>query len=377
MAGIYLHIPFCKKACHYCDFHFSTSLQLKDKFLAALHKEIVARKNELQDQKIETIYFGGGTPSILDTDEVKRIIELLYENYEVDTQSEITLEANPDDLTLKKINALRNTPINRFSIGIQSFFDEDLAYMNRAHDSKEAERAIKSSQDAGFENITIDLIYGTPTLTNENWIKNLQKTIEFSVPHISSYALTVEEKTPLAGLIKSKKWANTDENKIADQFMILSETLVQYGYDHYELSNFAKQGFRSRHNSSYWNGKPYIGLGPSAHSYNGMDKRRWNVSNNIVYIKSLEEKTPYYEEETLSKTDRFNEFVMTRLRLIEGISLEQVNHIFGAEYVTHIKSETNKWNVRWYAVHNNFLQLTNEGKIISDRLASELFYSKA
>lgn len=377
MAGIYLHIPFCKKACHYCDFHFSTSLQLKEPLLAALHKEIVLRKHELQGEKIETIYFGGGTPSLLEVDEIKKLIETIYENYQVDPKAEITLEANPDDLTDAKIKALKTTAINRFSIGVQSFFDDDLLYMNRVHNARESERAIKLAQDAGFENLTIDLIYGTPTLTDENWINNLRKTVSFEIPHVSSYALTVEEKTPLAGLIRSKKIQNVDDHKVAEHFEILAEMLPQSGFEHYEISNFAKPGFRSKHNSSYWSGKPYLGFGPSAHSFNGFEKRRWNISNNPVYIKNLNEGEVYFEEETLDQTDRFNEFVMTRIRLIEGISLSEINMVFGKNYSDHLKNSIETWNPEWYAMQNNFIVLTSKAKIISDNLASGLFLSKS
>jgi oxygen-independent coproporphyrinogen-3 oxidase len=376
MAGIYLHIPFCKKACHYCDFHFSISLQLKGPLLAALSTEIISRKNELDDEKIDTIYFGGGTPSLLEVDEIKAIIDTVFSNYPVDPDAEITLEANPDDLTNSKIRDLRTTPINRFSIGVQSFFDEDLLYMNRVHTAQESERAIKSSQDAGFENLTIDLIYGTPTLTEENWIANLRKIVSFSVPHVSCYALTVEEKTPLAGLIKSKKRALVDDQKIADHFRILAETLPQYGFEQYELSNFAKQGYRSKHNSSYWGGKAYLGVGPSAHSYNGKDKRRWNVSNNAEYIRKINQQALYFEEEMLTQRDRFNEYMMTRIRLIEGISLEEINSVFGPDHVKHINTIVESWDPEWYAVQSNSIRLNNPGKILSDRLASQLFLSK-
>jgi len=345
--------------------------------LKALHEEIGLRKDELKGEKIDTIYFGGGTPSILEVYEINKILEQIFENYSVNPRAEITLEANPDDLIDEKIKALKTTDINRCSIGVQSFFEEDLLYMNRAHNARESERAIKVSQDAGFENLTIDLIYGTPTLTDENWINNLRKTVSFNVPHVSSYALTVEEKTPLAGLIKSKKRAMVDDERVADHFKILSETLPAEGFEHYEISNFAKPGFRSKHNSSYWSGKPYLGFGPSAHSYNGQDKRRWNVANNAAYIQKIKEKNPYFEEEILSDIDRFNEFIMTRIRLIEGISIQEINLIFGTEFSDHIYEAISKWKTEWYAMQNNFLRLTPEGKIISDSLASGLFLTKS
>jgi oxygen-independent coproporphyrinogen III oxidase len=377
MAGIYLHIPFCKKACHYCDFHFSTSLQLKEPLLHALKKEILWRKDELQGERIETIYFGGGTPSLLSIAEINSILDLIFTHYPLESKMEITLEANPDDLSDTKLKELKSSSVNRFSIGVQSFFDEDLLYMNRAHDARESERAIKASQDAGFENLTIDLIYGTPTLTDANWIENLRKTVSFQVPHVSCYALTVEEKTPLASLIKSKKRVAVDDAKVADHFHILTETLPASGLEHYEISNFATPGFRSKHNSSYWHGKPYLGFGPSAHSYNGLHKRRWNISNNPKYIQEIEKRGTYFEEEMLDQKDRFNEYIMTRIRLIEGISMDEVNLIFGTEFLDHLKVAIENWNENWYAVQNNSIVLTTQGKLISDNLASRLFLTKS
>jgi len=373
MAGIYLHIPFCKQACHYCDFHFSTSLQLKEPLLLALEKEIISRKNELNNEEIETIYFGGGTPSILKTDELKRIIETLYVHYPVSKTAEITLEANPDDLTKSKIKELVNTSINRFSIGVQSFHNEDLLYMNRAHNASEAETAIKASQDSGFENITIDLIYGTPTLTEEGWLDNLRKTVSFNVPHISCYALTVEDKTPLASLIQRKKMLAVDEIKVTEHFSILVKTLSQEGFEQYEISNLAKTGYRSKHNSSYWHGKPYLGLGPGAHSFNGLDQRRWNVANNAQYIQKINSNETYFDHEVLSLNNRFNEYIMTHLRLIEGVQLKEIEQKFGLEFATYVLEVTNQWDKNWYAKSGNSLILSNSGKIISDRLASDLF----
>ena len=373
MAGIYIHIPYCKQACHYCDFHFSTSLATKEALLEALCAEMVQRKTELDPPLIDTIYFGGGTPSILEVDEIKRLLECIFTNYQVKPKAEITLEANPDDLTTKKILALRHTEINRFSIGVQSFFNEDLRYMNRAHDAEEAEKSIKASQDAGFENITIDLIYGTPTLTDERWLDNLRQSVSFLVPHLSCYALTVEEKTPLASLIQKKKQAPVEEGKVADHFSIMTETLTHRGFEQYEISNFAKPGYRSQHNASYWSGQPYVGFGPGAHSFNGTDKRRWNVSNNTTYIRSIRQGEKYFEEEILSERDRFNEFIMTRIRLLEGISLNEVEQRFGKDYHQHLLTQIDRWEKKKYAVQSNFITLTDKGKIISDQLAADLF----
>jgi oxygen-independent coproporphyrinogen-3 oxidase len=374
MAGIYIHIPFCKQACHYCDFHFSTSLKLQQPLLAALAIEIRDRKKEWSFGAVNTIYLGGGTPSILEVDELKRLLELIYLNYPVAPDAEITLEANPDDLTPKKIAALRGTGINRFSIGVQSFFDEDLHYMNRAHNASEAETAIKASQDAGFENLTIDLIYGTPTLTRERWISNLRKSISFLVPHLSCYALTVEEKTPLAGLIRKKKLEEVSETQVADHFFAMAQILTQEGFEHYEISNFAKKSFRSRHNAAYWWGQAYLGFGPGAHSFNGFEKRRWNVSNNVSYIRQIHEPPAYYEEEILQEKDRANEFVMTRIRLQEGVSMDELLRVFGKNYHDQVLQVVDSWNKNWYHWQNNSLLLTLEGKIISDKLASDLFF---
>lgn len=376
MSGIYIHIPFCKQACHYCDFHFSTSLQLKEQLLESLAHEVISRKEELQNQKIETIYFGGGTPSILETDEIKRLIEIIFTNYKVGENVEITLEANPDDLTNRKIKELKNSGINRLSIGVQSFFDEDLKYMNRVHNAAMAESSIKVSQDAGFENITIDLIYGTPTLTNENWLNNLRKSISFQVPHLSCYALTVEDKTPLASLIKRKKLSLVEDATVADHFMIMAETLTQNGFEQYEISNFSKNGFSSKHNSSYWSGKPYIGFGPGAHSFNGKDKRRWNVSNNPKYIHQVNTKEKYFDEEIISERDRYNEFIMTQIRLIEGISLKTIESKFGLDYKRNVLNRLENWNPDKFSMHNDCIFLTNSGKLISDQLASDLFIIK-
>ncbi len=376
MAGIYIHIPFCKQACHYCDFHFSTSLKLKEPLLIALERELIARKDELQLEKIQTIYFGGGTPSILQVDEIKKLLEVIFLNYNVDNTAEITLEANPDDLTKAKIKEFAKTEINRFSIGVQSFFEDDLQYMNRAHTASEAESSIKASQDAGFENLSVDLIYGTPTLNDENWTVNLGKIIGYEVPHLSCYALTVEDKTPLSSLIKKQKLVAVDEAKTADQFFLMLEILRHQEFEQYEISNFAKVGFRSKHNSSYWSGESYLGFGPGAHSFNGRDVRRWNISNNAVYIRNLSEGNNYFETETLTLRDRFNEMVMTQIRLINGVSFLQLQEVFGSDYLNHILDRLENWNPIHYLANDQFLRLTDQGKIMSDQLASDLFMVK-
>jgi oxygen-independent coproporphyrinogen-3 oxidase len=376
VAGIYIHIPFCKQACHYCDFHFSTSLKNKDSLLSALKKEIELQKNYFsatENAKINTIYFGGGTPSLLSQTELMGIIDKLYNTFDISNDAEITLEANPDDLTIKKIKELKTSPVNRFSIGIQSFFDEDLKLMNRAHNTQEALTAVKASQDMGFENITIDLIYGIPTLTNENWKYNLQQAFNLDVKHISSYCLTIEEKTAFAHFVKEGKMKNIDENKSADQFEIMLEEMKKNNFIQYEISNFCKDNFFSKHNSNYWKKQHYLGLGPSAHSYDG-SSRQWNISNNALYIKSLEEGKLNFEKEVLSTTEQYNDYILTSLRTMWGADLGYIQVKMGNDYITHCLSEAESFIARGDMYkENNYLFLTDKGKLFADRIASTLF----
>ncbi|MGB3947774.1 MAG: radical SAM family heme chaperone HemW [Bacteroidia bacterium] len=376
MAGIYIHIPFCKQACHYCDFHFSTSLKNKDSILSALKKEIELQKNYFSDTenaKINTIYFGGGTPSILSQTELMGIVDKLYTAFDVSNDVEITLEANPDDLTIKKIKELKNTPINRFSIGIQSFFDEDLKLMNRAHNTQEALTAVKASQDMGFENITIDLIYGIPTLTNERWKHNLQQAFNLEVKHISSYCLTIEEKTAFAHFVKEGKMKHIDENKSADQFEIMLEEMKKNNFVQYEISNFCKDNYFSKHNSNYWKKQHYLGLGPSAHSYDGKS-RQWNISNNALYIQRLENGDMYFEKEILSTTETYNDYILTSLRTMWGADLEYIKNNIGTDYMYHCLSESQTFIERGDMYkEKNTLFLTDKGKLFADRIASTLF----
>ncbi|MDB5120516.1 MAG: putative oxygen-independent coproporphyrinogen oxidase [Sphingobacteriales bacterium] len=373
MAGIYLHIPFCKKACHYCDFHFSTSPLLKDKMISALLAEIILQKNYLGNQKIETIYFGGGTPSLLSANEIQTLVSTITEHYEVAEDAEITLEANPDDLYPQKVKELKQTLINRFSIGIQSFYEEDLKWMNRAHNASEAESSIKRVQDAGFENITTDLIYGYPLLENYKWLNNIQKVIEMKIPHISSYSMTVEPATALASFIAKGKQQPMNESQSADQLTMLIETLANAGFEHYEISNFALPGMYSRHNSNYWKGVSYLGIGPSAHSFNG-ETRQWNVSNNPKYIESIEKKNIPAEVEVLTKINRLNEYIMTSLRTIWGMDLNKINRDFGSEYVSDIKNALEEFIYNeWVVNMNDVITLTQKGKLFADRIASEIF----
>ncbi|MFY0603100.1 MAG: radical SAM family heme chaperone HemW [Flavobacteriaceae bacterium] len=372
MAGIYIHIPFCKQACFYCDFHFSTSLKKKDSLIHALIKEIKLRKDELQNEQIETIYFGGGTPSMLSQSEIDKIIQAVYQNHKVIATPEITLEANPDDLTEGKILELSKSKINRLSIGIQSFFEEDLKLMNRAHNAKEAKDCL-SVAIRHFENISVDLIYGIPDLTNEKWIENIQTVLSFGVPHISSYALTVEPKTALASFIKKGIIKNVDDAQAEEQFHLLIDALDEHEFVHYELSNFGKEEFFSKNNSAYWQGKSYLGIGPSAHSFNGK-KRGWNVRNNAKYIASLDENLLPIEEEILSKTDRYNEYVMTGLRTIWGVSLEKVKVDFGESYHRYLLEQADKYIIQQLLyIDEEKLRTTKKGKFLSDGIASDLF----
>ncbi len=368
-----MHIPFCRQACTYCNFHFTTSLRYKNALVKVLAKEAEMEKEYLQGQIINTIYFGGGTPSILEIADLEFLISDLFRNYSVAPDAEITLEANPDDINSQKLKAWKNIGVNRLSIGVQSFFEEELRWMNRAHTS---ELAVESLQLAvkEFENITIDLIYGSPMLTDEMWKQNVERAIEFGIPHLSCYALTVEEKTPLHNLIHTNKVSDVDNDKQARQFLLLMQWLKEKGYEHYEVSNFAKPGFRSRHNSSYWKGEKYLGLGPSAHSYNG-NERRWNIANNNLYINSINEAQAKRESEILTPTQRLNEYIMISLRTAEGIDLDRLEKEFGTEERRRIERQIQKFISSELMTQNHSLvQLTDEGMLRADGMASELFF---
>ena len=373
MAGIYIHIPFCKQACNYCDFHFSTSLKMKSSFVAALLMEIELRKSVFENQSIESIYLGGGTPSLLNASELTLIFEKLASSFSISPDAEITLEANPDDLTFEKIQELKTTPVNRLSIGIQSFRDADLKFMNRAHTSSEALSSINMCKEAGFTNLTIDLIYGTPGMDENAWLENLQIAFKLNIPHISSYALTVEEKTALHYQILANKTPELDEQQSALQFEMLMAEMKNNGYEQYEISNFCKPNSYSRHNSSYWKKDNYLGLGPSAHSFLG-DKRLWNVSNNGKYIKSLEKGILPLQEECLTVRDRYNEYVMTSLRTKWGCSLQVIETDFSLEFANYFKEEIKSYVVQGYVnLEMEVYYLTESGKLLADRIASDLF----
>ena len=372
MSGIYIHIPFCKQACHYCDFHFSTSLKKKDEMVLALAKEIKMRKSEFQDEIVETIYFGGGTPSILEISDLKLLIDSVYKNYKVVENPEITVEANPDDLTENRIIELSKNKVNRLSIGIQSFFEDDLQLMNRAHNVEEAKKCLQIATEY-FDNISIDLIYGVPEMSNEKWLQNIETALSFGVPHISSYALTVEPKTALHSFIQKGIIPQPDDEVAQEHFQILVDKLSENGFIHYELSNFGKENYFSKNNSSYWLGKKYIGIGPSAHSYDGKN-RGWNVSNNSLYIKSIQENKLPIEIETLTKTDRYNEYIMTGLRTIWGVSFERIEQEFGKTYLDYLNQQAAKFiEDHLLFVDDNILKTTKKGKFLSDGIASDLF----
>ncbi|WP_312088773.1 radical SAM family heme chaperone HemW [Chryseobacterium sp.] len=371
---IYLHIPFCKQKCSYCNFHFSTSLQFKDEMISAMKKEIFLRKGELQNNSLKSLYFGGGTPSILTADEIHSLIDEVLKYFSFEKDIEITLEANPDDLNKTFLKDLSKSPVNRLSIGTQSFFEEDLKLMNRAHNASEAESSIKRAQDFGFDNLSIDLIYGSPSSSLEIWKENLNKTIALEIPHISSYALTVEPKTALENWVSKGKISTPKEEDQNLEFYYMTDFLKDHGFEHYEVSNFAKSGFHSRHNSAYWKYKEYLGIGPSAHSYNGTDVRSWNVANNQQYIKKLNSNTLAKETEILSQQDQFNEMMMIGLRTIWGVDLENLNQKFSENILNYFNKEIqNKIEEGILEIENNHLKIPEKHWFIADGIAADLF----
>lgn len=373
MAGIYIHIPFCKQACYYCNFHFSTSEKKREAMLIALTQELKLRKKELENTLVTTIYFGGGTPSILPINDIKLLLTTVYENYTIAVQPEITLEANPDDITKEKIKNLKEIGFNRLSIGVQSFFEDDLKLMNRAHNHNEAKKSLEIATNY-FTNISIDLIYGIPGMSVKRWQKNIATALSFNIPHISSYALTVEPKTVFAKQIAKQQIKAPKDKEAQQHFEILIATLEQHQFIHYELSNFSLPGYFSENNSAYWLGKKYIGIGPSAHSYNGKN-RSWNISNNNLYIKNITANKLPFTEEKLTLSDCYNEYIMTGLRTIWGVSLQKVAEKFGNKYYQYLIKEMQKGiDNNLLVVENNTLKITPKGKFLSDGIASDLFY---
>ena len=372
-AGIYIHIPFCKQACTYCNFHFSTSLKHKEEIISAIITEITLRKQFLEGKTIQSIYFGGGTPSLLTSPELNLILENIAASFTIENDVEITLEANPDDINTQKLIELKTSGINRISLGIQSFYDRDLLMMNRSHNAGQAEKSLQLIKDAGFENITADLIYGIPDQSNAEWESNIQKLLSFNINHISCYALTVEPKTKLFHLIAKNKMLSPDENHAAEQFEILTALLIADGYEHYEISNFAKNQKYSRHNTSYWSGNWYAGFGPSAHSYNGIS-RQWNISNNALYVKNINSGMDFFESEHLTKSQQINEFIMVSLRTMWGLDKNQFEKKYGESELKQLMKGAEKYITENYISDTNgYLIITSKGKFVSDGIIAELF----
>jgi len=372
MAGIYVHIPFCKQACHYCNFHFSTSLNLKDELVDSLTQELVNEMGFLENESIDTIYFGGGTPSLLNEIELSKILNTIRTHYKLNEKAEITLEANPDDLSESKLEQFKIAGINRLSIGIQSFFDEDLKWMNRSHDAKQSFSCITNAHKLGFDNISIDLIFGSPTTSNENWKINLEKAIEFNIPHLSCYGLTVEPKTALDHFVSTGKMKAPNNETSALQFESTMNILTTSNYQHYEISNYAKVGFESKHNSNYWKQEKYLGIGPAAHSFNGI-LRRWNIANNKKYIEGLSSSECVYTSETLTAKDKYNEYLLTGLRTHWGCDLDRIKDL-GESFHEYCLITSDKMISEGKLIkEENTLILSDASKLVADNVISELF----
>ena len=383
--GIYLHIPFCKQACNYCNFHFSTSKRGRAEVLQAINHEIALRASEWDRSPVRTIYLGGGTPSLLNSQELEQLFNSLAANASLHTVHEISLEANPDDLDQASISVLANSPVNRLSIGIQSFHEADLQFMNRAHSATEALASLSLVRSAGFKNLSIDLIYGSPTTSHKMWEENLDRAIDLGIPHISAYALTVEPRTALAHQIKTGQSPAVDEGKAAEQFQVLVEKLVAAGYVHYEISNFSLPGYYSQHNSSYWQGLPYIGIGPSAHSYDGLRERRWNIAHNARYqqlVVGLKEAVDYYaiqglySIEQLSLADRYNERVMTSLRTSKGLDFPALKADFGADFANYFEQQLASFIQKGQLIfsEDQHYRLSTHARFLADGIAAEAFW---
>ncbi|MDQ3050801.1 MAG: radical SAM family heme chaperone HemW [Bacteroidota bacterium] len=375
--SLYLHIPFCRKACSYCDFHFSVNHERIDDVVNALVKELELRKNYLQQREekplLATIYFGGGTPSLLSTDQLLRIFKAIENYYVIAENAEITLEANPDDLTPEKLAALMQTPVNRLSIGVQSFFEKELVLMNRAHTAEMALQSVTDAYNAGFKNITIDLIYGVPGMSDNDWLHNLETAFSLPVQHLSCYSLTVEKKTALDKMIRDGKVPAVDEDQAARHFRLLIDKAQLNGFEHYEISNFARPGFYSKHNSSYWKDHHYIGIGPSAHSYNGIS-RQWNIASNAAYVIAINNNEIPAEEEVLTLQNRYNEYLMTGLRTNWGVDLQYIRENFGESYEADFLHQLLPYIESGdLMVNRTVFTLSEKGKLIADRITAKAF----
>lgn len=373
MTSIYLHIPYCKRKCTYCNFHFKISQRDKMKMIKSMQIEITQRKDYLKGQKVSSIYFGGGTPSILTTSDIKKLLKNIYQNHQINKDAEITIECNPEDLTVSKLSTYKKIGVNRLSIGVQSFDNTDLQFMNRSHNSEKAIQSIKLAKDLGFNNISIDLIYGLPNQTLKKWEKNLDIMFSLDIQHFSAYTLTVEKKTTLYHLVEKGKVKQLSEDNVINQFNLLQKKAKEQGFIHYEISNFGKEGRFSKHNSSYWKNKHYLGIGPSAHSYNGKH-RRWNLSSNTNYISNIEKKSIYFKEEKLSLSEKYNEYIFTSLRTIWGVDVFIIKKRYGNNIKCHFLKEIIKWQVNKHVKCNsNIYTLTSKGKIVADSISSDLF----
>jgi len=375
MAGLYIHIPYCRKACIYCDFHFSTSLKSKANMVAAICREIKLRRDFFGTQQtLSSVYMGGGTPSVLSQDELMQMFEEIYRHFTLEEGTEITLEANPDDLSLPYLNALRKTPVNRLSIGIQSFDPKVLKWMNRSHSAEQARHSVESARDMGFDNLTADLILGVPHQSQQAWESNLRQFLDWRLPHLSVYSLAVEAQTALAFQLKKGNIELPSDQVYEDQFLQAHKWLEEAGYHHYEISSYALPGFKARHNSSYWDFRPYLGVGPSAHSFDGKS-RSWNIANNAIYLRKLEAgQSPVQEVESLDDTDRYHEYLMTHLRKAEGISQQKIQENFIPDWKLRYKKEVDHWLNKGYLIdEGDVLRCSPKGWIMSDQIISDLF----
>ena len=376
MSGIYIHIPFCKKACFYCDFHFSVSFKIKEKIITAICQELIIRKDFFDPKEtISSIYFGGGTPSVLSIKEIDEILGAVYSHYNVEKNAEITFECNPDDLTQDYLRELKFVGINRLSIGVQSFNDEYLKWMNRSHDASQSKKSIEYGAEAGFNNITLDLIYGLPQLSNKEWSANLNEALSLPVNHLSAYSLTMEENTPYIKLVNQGKYKKPSDDISSSHYQILVQQTTDLGWEHYEVSSFCKPGNYSKHNSSYWSGNKYIGVGPSAHSYDG-NSRYWNVSDNKSYLECISTKKRYFESEELTVSNRVNEYLLTGLRTKWGVDLELLSNKYDYNVMSLFEKDIQYWiSLNWMEMKDSNMKLTNKGMLFADHISSTLFLS--
>jgi len=376
LSGIYIHIPFCKKACFYCDFHFTVSFKIKEKIITAICQELTTRKDFFDPKEtINSIYFGGGTPSVLSIKEIDEILGAVYSHYNVEKNAEITFECNPDDLTQDYLRELKFVGINRLSIGVQSFNDEHLKWMNRSHDASQSKKSIEYAAEAGFNNITLDLIYGLPQLSNKEWSANLNEALSLPINHLSAYSLTMEENTPYIKLVNQGKYKKPSDGISSNHYQILVQQTTDLGWEHYEVSSFCKPGNYSKHNSSYWSGNKYIGVGPSAHSYDG-NSRHWNVSNNKSYLECISTKKRYFESEELTVSNQVNEYLLTGLRTKWGVDVELLSNKYDYNIMSLFEKDIKYWiSLNWMEMKDSNMKLTNKGMLFADHISSILFLS--